>query len=85
MYRLQDISYIIEGCSSEEKEEEEGQVILYGKCLSIEYQNSYTKLSWQCEKGHIWMSKPNTVKNGKWFPVCGVKSRIQKLRAFKKK
>ena len=61
MYGLQDISYIAEGSTSDEREEEERRVILYGKCLSIEYRNGYTKLSWQCEKDHIWMLKPNTV------------------------
>ncbi len=85
MYGLQDISYTAEGSNSDEREEEERRVILYGKCLSIEYQNSYAKLSWQCEKGYIWMSKPNTVKNRKWYPVYGVEYRIRKLRAFKKK
>ena len=56
-----------------------------GRCLSTEYYNSYTKLTWQCEQGHTWMSKPNTIKNGKWCPTCGLESRIRKLRAFKKK
>ena len=41
-----------------------------GKCLSDIYINSRTKLKWQCEKGHIWVSIPSHIKNGHWCPEC---------------
>lgn len=43
-----------------------------GECLSSNYINNSSKLTWRCEKGHIWDAIPNNVKNGKWCPVCGV-------------
>ncbi len=42
-----------------------------GKCLSDEYANNYTKLKWQCKKGHTWWAMPNLIKNiGTWCPKC---------------
>jgi len=43
-----------------------------GKCLSNEYINNYTKVRVQCEKGHIWEVKPNSLINKKnWCRMCG--------------
>ena len=52
-----------------------------GKCLSSQYINSSTKLTWQCAKGHIWDAKPNNIQQGKWCPICsritsGLKRRL---------
>lgn len=42
-----------------------------GLCLSNKYINCYTKLRWQCEKGHIWNSTAKSVKHRKaWCPLC---------------
>jgi len=41
-----------------------------GMCLSTEYVNSYSKLIWQCYKGHVWRAKPNSIKTGTWCPIC---------------
>jgi len=41
-----------------------------GKCLSTSYINANTRLSWQCEKGHIWEAIPNSIKRGSWCPIC---------------
>lgn len=41
-----------------------------GRCLSQHYVNSYTKLLWECANGHIWATKPATVRRGHWCPVC---------------
>ena len=41
-----------------------------GKCLSKEYVNSKTKMIWQCDKAHIFLSKPNDVQQGHWCPKC---------------
>ncbi len=41
-----------------------------GQCLSTEYTNSQTRLTWQCREGHQWRSIPESVKQGSWCPVC---------------
>ena len=44
-----------------------------GKCLSEKYIDGYTKLRWQCKKGHEWEMKHDSIKQGKWCPVCSEK------------
>ena len=42
-----------------------------GKCLSDEYINSTTKLTFQCKCGHIWQTTPTVIKHAKaWCPTC---------------
>ncbi len=42
-----------------------------GACLSTEYKNVGTKLTWQCADGHIWEAKPNTITSqNSWCPQC---------------
>ena len=41
-----------------------------GKCLSKEYINNSTKLTWQCKEGHTWEGKPNDIQQGKWCQQC---------------
>jgi hypothetical protein len=41
-----------------------------GKCLSKEYVNSQTRLTWECAKGHIWEARPSKIKFGQWCPKC---------------
>ena len=41
-----------------------------GYCLSTTYKNTYSKLRWQCESGHIWEAAPKNVKRGTWCPFC---------------
>lgn len=43
-----------------------------GKCLSTEFINSVSKLTWQCSKGHIWNSQYHTIRKGNWCPKCNV-------------
>jgi len=50
-----------------------------GQCLSSEYTNNSQKLTWKCQKGHIWESTLTSVRNSKsWCPHCakGVKLTI---------
>ena len=43
-----------------------------GKCLSNDYINNYTKMKFQCNKGHIWETKSgNLVNKGNWCSMCG--------------
>ena len=54
-----------------------------GKCISEYYQNQRSKLSWKCEKGHIWKATPNSIKSGSWCPECAINSRkgtIEKMQ-----
>jgi hypothetical protein len=41
-----------------------------GLCLSKEYINDQTKLTWQCFEGHIWLSTPSGIKGKSWCPKC---------------
>ena len=42
-----------------------------GLCLSTEYKNNLTPLTWQCAKGHIWHAPGSTIRNqGSWCPKC---------------
>ncbi|CAE7946375.1 unnamed protein product [Symbiodinium sp. KB8] len=46
-------------------------VALGGKCLAIEYKNTYTKVPWQCQHGHTWDARPHNVLYQKsWCPEC---------------
>ena len=59
-----------------------------GKCLSKKYINSYTKLKFQCAKGHNWMGIPTKISAGVWCPKCARKSRtdtIENMQAIAKK
>ena len=43
-----------------------------GECLSDEYKNINTIMSWKCSKGHKWNTKFHYIKNGNnWCPHCG--------------
>jgi hypothetical protein len=47
-----------------------------GECLSSEYINVMTPLTWRCKKGHEWKTTPNGISKGKWCPKCaGVQRR----------
>jgi len=46
-----------------------------GKCLSKEYINDNTKIKWECAEGHQWYAVPNSIKQGRWCPQCGIKRR----------
>ncbi|MBI2608299.1 MAG: zinc-ribbon domain-containing protein [Deltaproteobacteria bacterium] len=49
-----------------------------GKCLSKRYKNANTKMKWQCQKRHTWMSTFNHIKRGTWCPICSRKKRKNK-------
>lgn len=52
-----------------------------GKCLSIKYINRLTKLTWQCDKKHIWTSTPAVViKDGCWCPICATKIKSERMK-----
>lgn len=41
-----------------------------GECLSHEYINSRTPMSWKCQNGHTWTTSANKIRSGHWCPVC---------------
>ena len=41
-----------------------------GKCLSDTYENSRTKLIWECSQGHRWEAASRNIKGGSWCHVC---------------
>lgn len=48
-----------------------------GKCLSTEYKNLFSKLKWQCSKGHTWEAIPSNIKHhNKWCPHCSKNARF---------
>ena len=47
-----------------------------GLCLSKNYKNNYTKLKWQCSKGHKWMATPHLIKiRNTWCKICSSEKR----------
>lgn len=54
-----------------------------GKCLSTEYKNNRTKLLWECEHGHQFEAKANSIKDSNtWCPECAgtKKLSIERMR-----
>ena len=41
-----------------------------GKCLSKKYIGVTTRMKWQCEKGHVWLTPPCNIRSGTWCPKC---------------
>jgi len=41
-----------------------------GKCLSVEYINTKTKLEWQCSNGHVWKASPGNIIRKNWCRIC---------------
>ena len=48
-----------------------------GRCLSDTYQNSQTKLQWQCHRGHTWWAIPAGVVKCHWCAECAFMDRIR--------
>lgn len=53
-----------------------------GKCLSIDYINSCTKMLWECSMKHRWRTKFGHINSGHWCPKCSTKiaHKKQKLK-----
>jgi len=43
-----------------------------GECLSNNYVNNRTKLTWKCSEGHVWKSVYPVIKRGSWCPECRI-------------
>jgi hypothetical protein len=54
-----------------------------GQCLSSEYKNNTSPLTWQCSKGHIWTAPGGTIRNqGSWCPKCFGKDKEVNLKTL---
>jgi len=49
-----------------------------GKCLSLVYVNTSTKVRWCCDQGHEWNASPQSVRGGSWCPKCWMKEQPNK-------
>ena len=48
-----------------------------GRCLSSTYVDCKTKLTWECDRGHIWSAPLATIRHrGCWCPDCASLARI---------
>jgi hypothetical protein len=50
-----------------------------GRCLSEVYVNNRTKLTWACDRGHVWRASLGGIRSGRrWCPECAHMNRITK-------
>jgi hypothetical protein len=54
-----------------------------GRCLSTEYVNVETPLSWKCQAGHRWTAKPASIRSGRWCHYCAHNQRLE-LKAMRR-
>ena len=47
-----------------------------GNCLSDKYDNSSTKLKWECCERHVWKATPDSIEQGSWCPECSRSKRL---------
>ncbi|MHA1682793.1 MAG: hypothetical protein ACTSUE_17780 [Promethearchaeota archaeon] len=41
-----------------------------GECLSTRYINAKGKLKWRCKSGHIFFKSYDSIREGRWCPIC---------------
>ena len=52
-----------------------------GLCLSTAYLNSAAKLTWQCDRGHVWQAALGPIRQGHWCPECANMARISNRKS----
>lgn len=52
-----------------------------GQCLSQNYVNSLSKLTWQCHRGHEWQAPLAAIRVGKWCKQCASMDRISNAKS----
>ncbi|AKZ26239.1 hypothetical protein ACH51_07695 [Ralstonia solanacearum] len=55
-----------------------------GRCLSEQYKNIRSKLTWECHRGHVWETSPNSIFAGHWCPSCAILDRIRAKNQHKR-
>lgn len=59
-----------------------------GKCRTLVYKNRSSPMEWECEFGHVWITKYDSIKNGgHWCPYCAgnVKLTLDDCHIYAKK
>jgi len=51
-----------------------------GRCISPAYVHAHHPLEWECENGHRWQAKPNSIQQGGWCPECPRTRRLLKRK-----
>jgi hypothetical protein len=46
------------------------------KCLSNTYEGIFSKLKWQCTKGHVWEREAHGILSGDGCPYCAGVARL---------
>ena len=53
-----------------------------GRCLSTDYIKASLHLIWECDRGHVWKTSLQTVRNGgTWCPQCAHMARINNRKS----
>jgi len=47
-----------------------------GQCLTQHYTNTATRMTWLCDRGHVWQTAFSVIRAGKWCPQCAHMARI---------
>ena len=64
------------------KDAQEAAAARGGECLSQTYVNTTTKLSWMCDRGHVWQAVLNSIRiNGTWCMQCASMARISNRKS----
>ena len=46
-----------------------------GQCLSTEYLNVMTKMTWKCQADHIWEAPLKNIRyNNNWCRICAIEN-----------
>ncbi len=51
---------------------------MHGTLISTSFIGDFSKLLWECKKGHRWEQTPARIKRGDWCPHCRVQERRKK-------
>jgi hypothetical protein len=52
-----------------------------GWCLSRDYIDSKTKMTWVCDKGHTWRAPLSTIRAGHWCPDCAIQQQLSNRKS----
>jgi hypothetical protein len=53
-----------------------------GQCLSERYINAATKMTWQCDRGHVWSTCFAVIRRGCWCPDCASMAKISNRKSM---
>ncbi|CAG9266286.1 conserved hypothetical protein [Burkholderia diffusa] len=56
-----------------------------GQCLSDTFRSVHDKLSWECDRGHVWATRPAVIIRGHWCPQCAILNSIRATNNWKRR